>query len=155
MVGTSLFIFPIYRTIGLAFLSVSVPLAYESVRRKISNRIMYVEANDHVVDHGTQKFWKQVKGLGSKLIVGIPSEKCTSASMVLNASASDSVDYVVTGTPKKVSLEFLDQIGAHYIVCSTAHSTIVTKEVAIAKRCLLIGIDGIVRPMEAKEQKNE
>mmetsp|Transcript_36755 Transcript_36755/g.43914 ORF Transcript_36755/g.43914 Transcript_36755/m.43914 type:complete len:410 (+) Transcript_36755:87-1316(+) len=153
MVGTSLLILPRFRIIGLAFLSSSVPLAYESVRRKITNRVMYVEAKFEVVDYRTQKFWKQVKGLGSKLIVGIPSDKHT-ASMILNVSASDSVDYVMTMAPEKVSLEFLDEIGAHYIVCSAAQSS-VTKEVAMAKRCLVIGDNDVAWPMELKEQKDD
>lgn len=153
MAGTALFILPRFRTIGLVILSSAIPLAYESVRRKITNRVMYVEAKVDVMNYKTQRFWKQVKGLGSKLIVGIPSEK-HSASMVLNVSASDSVDYVLTMAPNKVSLEFLDEIGAHYIVSNAAQSSVM-EEVAIAKRCLVIGDDDVAQQMEVKGQKHD
>jgi len=56
MVGTSLLVLPRFGIIGLAFLSSSVPLAYESVRQKITNRVMYVEAKFEVVDYRTQIF---------------------------------------------------------------------------------------------------
>lgn len=151
MVGTALLILPQFSTIGLGVLSLSVPLAYESVRRKVVDRVMYVHAMGNVGDYKTQRLWKQAKGLGSHLIVGVPSGD-DSVSTLLNVSASDSVDYVMRSAPKKISLEFLDAIGADYMVCLSTSTPVITKDVAIAQRCLVIGDDFVARPMEAKEQ---
>jgi len=151
MMGTALLILPQFMTVGLMLLSLSVPLAYESVRRKLVNRVMYVQATGNVVDYKTQRLWKQAKALGSHLIVGVPSGDET-ASTLLNVSASDSVDYVMTSAPKKISMEFLESIGVDFMVCLSTSTPIITKEVAIAQRCLVIGNDSVARPMEAKEQ---
>ena len=61
MIGTALFIFPLTTYIGLILLLLAVPLAYESVRRKIKKRVMYVHVHgdgdsNTLFDHKTMKF---------------------------------------------------------------------------------------------------
>ena len=45
MVGTALYMIPLTRYIGLLLLLCAVPLAYESVRRKVKQRVIYVNGN--------------------------------------------------------------------------------------------------------------
>jgi phosphatidylglycerophosphate synthase len=153
MVGSALFIQPAFRWLGLIFLTATIPLAYESVRRKVSDRVMYVEAKSDVVDYATAKFWKQTKGLGSKLIVGIPS-KLIDADTVLNVSASDCVDNIRLNVPEKLTLKDMEEIGIDYVVCLASHSSIVTDAVIDANRCLVIGHDDVARP-KTKGHKDE
>jgi len=151
MVGTALTILPQLKPIGLLLLSLAVPLAYESVRRKLVDRVIYVQASGDLGDYRTQRLWKQAKALGSQLIVGVPSGDDT-PSTLLNVSASDSVDYVMRSAPNKISVDFLNDIGADFMLCLSTSTPIITKEVASAKRCLVIGNDFVARPMETKEQ---
>lgn len=163
MVGTTLFILPFgFRNIGLLLLSSAVPLAYESVRRKITSRVVYVnyeatETDTAALDHKTLKFWKQAKGMGSKLIVGVSSAISPEASkeMILNACASESVHSAVSKAPPKVTTDFLDKIGADYIVCLSGQSSFVSEDVTTAKRCLVIGDDGSARPLQSKGETKE
>ena len=74
MVGTALFIIPLTRYFGLVLMMAAVPLAYESVRRKVNTRVLYVDGTTESLDHSVLKFWKQAKGMGSKLVVGISSD---------------------------------------------------------------------------------
>merc|ERR1712228_231504 len=71
MLGTTFFIFPFTHLIGLLILIPAVPLAYESVRRKITNRVIYVDGTVTQLDHSVLKLWMQANGMGSKLIVGV------------------------------------------------------------------------------------
>jgi len=151
MVGTAMFILPQFRTIGNIFLTAAIPLSYESVRRKVVDRVLYVQGSKNMGDYKTQRLLKQAKSLGSHLIVGVPSGEDT-ASTLLNVSSCDSVDYVMRGAPGKVTAEFLDEISADYVVCLSSNIPNVAKEVASEKRCMVIGNDFIARPYEAKEQ---
>ena len=95
MVGTALFIIPLTRYFGLVLMMAAVPLAYESVRRKVNTRVLYVDGTTESLDHSVLKFWKQAKGMGSKLVVGISSDNLKAVpSMIENARASESVDEV-------------------------------------------------------------
>jgi glycerol-3-phosphate cytidylyltransferase-like family protein len=153
MVGTALFILPWTRYIGLSLLLLALPLAYESVRRKIKVRVIYVDGNVQTFDHKTLKFWTQAKALGSKLIVGIPGEKKTD--MVLNACASTSVDVVVAEAPSKADLMFLEKQSIDYVIMTTGQPQFVTDEVVSAGRCLVIGEDGTCRLVSSKVEKKE
>jgi len=150
MVGTALFIFPGGRYLGLLFLFLAVPLAYESVRRKVKTRVIYVNGKVDSFDHKTLKFWMQAKAMGSKLIVGIPGEK--QADMVLNACAATSVDDVIAEAPEKADLMFLEKQKIDFVVLSAGQINVVTDEVIAAKRCLCIGDDGIARAVKTKEE---
>jgi len=153
MVGTALFILPLLRYAGLLLLAAAVPLAYESVRRKITTRVMYVDGTTEKFNHETIKFWKQAKALGSKLIVGITEDD---KDMIANASASESVDFVLLNAPYKLSLSYLDGIGVDYVVCGVGQSvSVVSTELAAAKRCLVIIDDNTAIPMESKSTKAE
>lgn len=153
MVGTCLFILPFMRYAGLIFLVAAVPLAYESVRRKIKKRVIYVDGSDESISHETLKFWKQAKGLGSKLIVGITEDN---KDMIANASACESVDSVLLNAPAKLSVEFLDKVGIDYVVCGVGHSvSVVTNEICSSQRCLIIIDDDTAKPMELKSTKSE
>lgn len=153
MVGTALFILPFMRYAGLVLLSAAIPLAYESVRRKISKRIIYVAygASDKF-DHETLKFWKQAKNLGSKLIVGISEND---EDMIKNANASESVDSVLLNAPTKVSLEFMKDMGIDYVVCGDIGVSVITTELTEAKRCIVLLDDKNAMVMESKSVKTE
>merc|ERR1712232_149828 len=114
------------------------------------------------MDHHTLKFWKQVRGMGSKLLVGLPSSQDDSKSssssstctdMVLNACASESVDAVVYNAPAELSVEFLDGIGVDYVVCLAAAETAVGEDVVACGRCLVLNEEGVVSPKVAKTKE--
>jgi len=153
MVGTSLFMISLTRYAGLLLLILAMPLAYESVRRKIKKRVVYV-VGDHVdkFDHKVLKFWLQAKAMGSKLVVGIPGDKKKMTDMVLNACACSSVDEVICEAPAKVDLMFLEKQGIDFVVCSSsaAAKDVVTDEVINANCCLAIGEDSVARLITAK-----
>ena len=152
MVGTALFIIPVARYFGLALLMLALPLAYESVRRKVNKRVMYVNGVVEKFDHKTLKFWMQVKAMGSKLIVGIPGQK---TEMVLNACASGSVDQVVAEAPDTIDLMYLEKLGIDFVIASAGQAKFVTDEILASKRCLTIGEDGIARPWKLKNEGKE
>ena len=105
MVGSALFVLPWLRHAGLLLLFLAVPLAYESVRRKVKRRVIYVDGTDqggNKACHKTLKFWMQARGMGSKLIVGVVGKEKTT-DMVLNACACSAVDEVIAEAPEKVS----------------------------------------------------
>lgn len=149
MVGSALFILPYTRYLGLLLLSLAVPLAYESVRRKVKKRVIYLVASSQSFDHKTVKFWMQAKGMGSKLIVGVPGEKKTD--MVLNACSTNCVDEIICEAPAKADLMFLEKQGIDYVVSLAGQSSQVTDEVISAHRCLSIGEDGVARPVKPKD----
>lgn len=153
MVGTALFCIPLTRYCGLMFLLLAVPLAYESVRRKVKRRVVYVNGNVKTFDNKTLKFWMQAKAMGSKLIVGIPGKNVKE--MVLNACASSSVDVVIAEAPAKADLMFLEKQGIDFCICAPGEARFVTDEVVNANRCLAIGEDGIARPLKAKTEQKE
>lgn len=153
MVGTALFIMPWTRYFGLPFLLLALPLAYESVRRKVKKRVIYVDGNVQTFDHKTLKFWAQAKALGSILIVGIPGAKTTD--MVLNACASSTVDEVIAEAPVKADLMFLEKQGIDFVVVAPGQQKFVTDEVISAERCLALGDEGICRLISPKTEKKE
>mmetsp|Transcript_5157 Transcript_5157/g.6668 ORF Transcript_5157/g.6668 Transcript_5157/m.6668 type:complete len:395 (+) Transcript_5157:198-1382(+) len=153
MVGTAFLILPFSRYFGLIFLVAAVPLAYESVRRKINKRVMYVNGTGSGINHKTLKFWKQAKNMGSKLVVGITSKD---KEMIENACSSESVDTVISNVPAKLSLNYLNEQGIDFVVVEAGQSLdCITSEVASSKRCLVIGNDGVASILEAKEVKLE
>lgn len=152
MVGTALFIIGFTRYLGLLLLMAAVPLAYESVRRKIVKRVVYINGATSPAgfNHKKLKFFMQAAAMGSKLVVGIPGEgKVTD--MVLNACAVGCVDEVIAEAPEKLDLTFLEKQGIDFVVTDAGQSTFLTDEVIVAKRVLTIGEDGIARPMKIKE----
>ncbi len=138
------------RYAGLVLLAAAVPLAYESVRRKINKRTIYVDGTSDKFDHETLKFWKQAKNLGSKLIVGISENN---DNMVKNASASESVDSVLLNAPTRVSLKFMEEMGIDFVVCGDIGVKVVTTEITEAKRCIVILDDKSATVMESKSVK--
>ena len=154
MVGTALLILPFARYIGLVFLVAAVPLAYESVRRKIKKRVIYIDgttADSGKFNHETLKFWKQAKNMGSKLVIGIQSKD---KDMIENARSSESADMVISGAPAKLTVGFMEAHGIDYVILGPGHSTdLVAAEVATAKKCLVVGSDGVASPLEEKEVK--
>lgn len=167
MVGTALFILPWTRYLGLAFLFLAVPLAYESVRRKITKRVLYVNAGHKLekLDHQTLKFWMQAKAMGSKLVVGFPiadtesdgnnNSKKTEMGKIFNALACSCVDEAVTEAPKKLDLMFLEKQKIDYVISEISEPQFVTDEVVDAGRCLQIGEDSIVRLFQLKVAKKD
>lgn len=153
MLGSALYILPIARYIGLALLFLAVPLAYESVRRKINSRVMYINGlSIEKLDHKSLKFLMQAKAMGSKLIVGFSEKK---PEMILSICAVSCVDEVIAEAPKKLDLMFLEKEKIDYIITSVGENQFVTDETLGAGRCLSIGDDGIARQLKVKEDKTE
>ena len=162
MVGTALFVLPWFRYFGLALLTLAVPLAYESVRRKITKRILYVNAGQKMdtLDHKTLKFWMQAKAMGSKLIVGFPEEgngdnKKAEMGKIFNALACSCVDEAVAEAPEKLDLMFLEKQKIDYVIAKASEAQFVTDEVVNAGRCLQIGEDQIIRLFKLKDAKKD
>lgn len=162
MVGTALFMLVFTRYLGLVLLLLAVPLAYESVRRKVVQRAIYVVAisNDkNSVDHKTLKFWMQAASMGSKLVVGVPSSSTVASSSsvdaVLTARAVNCVHTVIAEAPVKADLMFLEKLQIDYVVMPPGTHQVtkfVTEEVVNAKRVLAIGDDGVARLVESKAE---
>lgn len=155
MVGTSLYLIAVTRYAGLLLLMLAVPLSYESVRRKITKRVIYVNYDSPTFDNKTIKFWMQAKGMGSKLIVGIPGDKKEVTDMVLNACSCTSVDEVICEAPDKVDLLFLEKQGVDFVVSLAGQAKHVTDEVINDNRCLAIGEDGVASPIKAKVEHQD
>ncbi len=68
MIGTAFYIIHWTRYLGLLLLVAALPLSYESLRRKIKKRSIYVDGTVNGINHETLKFWKQAKNLGSRLL---------------------------------------------------------------------------------------
>ena len=161
MVGTALFILSSWtRYIGLILLWLAVPLAYESVRRKVVQRVIYVAATNNdkqYLDHQTLKFWMQAAAMGSKLVVGVPSmSTANNTDLVLTARAVPCVTTVIAEAPAKADLMFLEKLQIDFVVTSHSQAKLVTDEVVNAKRVLAIGEDGVARLVDSKvEGKKE
>ena len=156
MVGTALFIVPIFRYFGLILLLLAMPLAYESVKRKINTRVMYVFGCEKL-DHKTLKFYMQVKSMGSKLVVGFQQQNKTD--MILNACACSCVDEVIAEAPEKLDIAFLEKHGIDYVVLSSSidggqPKKLLTDNV-LDGRCFEIGADGVARPAKSKTPAKE
>ncbi|GAX09915.1 hypothetical protein FisN_11Lh100 [Fistulifera solaris] len=150
MMGTALFIIPLTRYLGVLVLFLAVPLAYESVRRKVISRVVYVSGDVTSFDHKTIRLWIQAKAMGSKLYVGVPGESMTDK--ILNACSVSCVDQVIAEAPAKADLMFLEKYGIDFCVISPGQSKFVTDEVIHSNRCLQLGEDGIARPLNTKSQ---
>ena len=153
MVGSALYVLPWLRYPGLLLLSLAVPLAYESVRRKIKKRVIYVDGADqggNVACHKTLRFWMQARGMGSKLIVGVVGKEKTT-DMVLNACACSAVDEVIAEAPEMIDLDFLTTHGIDYVLCSAGKAKdIAHDELVEERRILQLHEDGAARPLETK-----
>lgn len=151
MVGSALFVLPWLRTLGLLLLSLAVPLAYESVRRKVKERVIYVDGTGADVSHKTLKLWMQARGMGSKLIVGVSAKnQAAKTDMVLNACAVSVVDEVIAEAPEEVDLSFMEEYGIDFVLSMARASGGVADDVIAAKKCLVLGTDGTARPAERK-----
>lgn len=152
MVGTALYVLPFTTYLGMLLLALAVPLAYESVRRKVKKRVIYVQAGESY-DHKTLKFWMQAKGMGSKLIVGVVDAK--NSEMVFNALATACVDAVIAEAPAKADLMFLEEHDIDYVLSKASQPQFVTDEVVATKCSLVVGDDMVVRPMVTKTEHND
>ena len=130
-----------------------MPLAYESVRRKVKKRVIYVQAGE-TYDHKTLKFWMQAKGMGSKLIVGVV-DPTKNTDMVLNALATACVDSVVAEAPAKADLMFLEEHDIDYVLSKASQPQFVTDEVLNTNCSLVVGDDMVVRPLQAKTEHKD
>jgi hypothetical protein len=156
MVGTALFMLSFTRYVGLVLLIGAVPLAYESVRRQLVRRVVYVLHASDTLDHNVLKFWMQIAAISSSsLVVGVPSNK--SSDVVRNACAVACVDQVIAEAPAtKVDSAFLDAHHIDFVVLAPGQTKFFTEDVVHANRVLAMGDDGILRPIHAKvEGKKE
>lgn len=139
MVGTALFMLPYLRILGIGFLILAVPLSYESVRRKVVRRVIYVQY-DGEFNHAMIKFWMQAKCLGSRLIVGVTGG--SESIEFLNASAVVCVDKVIPDVPSKVDVTFLSKHNIDFFVCQEGKTLAAGEGLLSANQCLAIGEDG-------------
>lgn len=153
MVGTALYVIPLTRYIGLVLLILAIPLAYESVRRKVKKRVIYVNGDAKEFDHRTLKFWMQAKAMGSKLIVGVSGTSKTDT--ILNACAVSCVDEVIAEAPAKADLMFLEDHDIDYVVSYVSQAKFVTDEVLNANCCLVIDESGVARPLKPKSTQHQ
>jgi hypothetical protein len=164
MLGTALFLLPYLRYIGMLFLALACPLAYESIRRTLKKRVMYVIMSNTAtttktqpLDHKIVKFWMQARALGSQLIVGVhtgnnSNRNSVGADMIANACSTACVDEVIAEAPAKADLMFLEKQGIDYVVFAAGQKgVLVTDEVIAAGVCLVIGDDHIARPLRPKD----
>jgi len=162
MVGTALYVIPIMRYIGLILLVLALPLAYESVRRKIKKRIIYVHYNTLTTtnfNHKIIKFWMQAKSMGSKLIIGIPKSSSSSSdenddagknhihnkNFILNACSISCVDEIIVDVPNEIDSTFLEKQNIDFVLSYAGQEQFVTDDVCGANCCLIIGEDNIAR----------
>jgi glycerol-3-phosphate cytidylyltransferase-like family protein len=157
VIGTVLFLLSSFtRYVGLGFLLLAVPLAYESVRRKMTSRVIYVmyDKKQQHVDHQMLQFWMQSAGLGSKLIVGVPSAR--NSDLVQTIRAIHCVDTVIAEAPGKADLMFLERLHIDFVVMNSNQTKFVTDEMISAKRVVVIGEDCVARLVDPKlERKME
>ena len=145
MFGTAFFLLPYLRCIGLILLALACPLAYESVRRKLKKRVIYVccssniSGKEYTFDHKLIKFWTQAAAMGSKLIVGVIGEK--QKDMVCNACSIHCVNQVIAEAPAKVDLHFLENHEIDFVFFLPHQQGLVTQEVVSAGVCLVLGDD--------------
>ncbi|EEC51956.1 predicted protein [Phaeodactylum tricornutum CCAP 1055/1] len=154
MVGTALFLLPLTRYVGLVLLLLALPLAYESVRRKVKTRAIYVQYDSSALDHKTIKFWMQAKAMGSSLTVGVPGE-AKQTDQVLNACAVAAVDQVLVEAPSTVDWHFLRANAIDFCVVGPAQTKYVTDKVLESLCALQIGEDGVARPIKVKTEHKD
>lgn len=160
MVGTCLYMLPFVRWIGLLLLMASCPLAYESVRRKVKKRSIYVHLvleDDSAFNHKTMKFLIQARGLGSKLTVGVSSaspdgdinnkSKTDLTDIILNVCSCSSVNEVIAGAPGKIDQEFMTTHGLDFFVCLPEKQEPASDELLQQQKCLVISEDGTAKPV--------
>ena len=145
MIGSAMYVIPLlpFKLFGLLLLSAAVPLAYESVRRKIRPRVIYVHGGlVGSLDHSTLKFWMQSKAMGSKLIVGV--ESGADSIGAANTLAVSCVDDIVTDV-KIVDMELLASLKVNYVVCLLKNHHFVDDEVMKAGKCIMISENGVAQ----------
>jgi len=161
MFGTCFYILPFARWIGLVLLMATCPIAYESVRRKVKRRSMYVllSASDgSTFDHKTMRFLVQSKALGSHLTVGVTAQassgegsddknKIDLTDMVLNVCSCGSVNEVIAGAPNKVDVAFMIANHFDYFVCMPEKQEPCSDEILQQQKCLVISEDGTAKPV--------
>jgi hypothetical protein len=167
MLGTALFLLPYLRYVGMLFLALACPLAYESIRRTLKKRVVYVIMNNNPtaknqpLDHKVIKFLMQARALGSQLIVGVNTGSNrnsggAASDMIANACSTACVDEVIAEAPAKADLMFLEKQGIDYVVFSAGQKgALVTDEVIAAGVCLIIGDDHIARPLRPKDESKQ
>ena len=154
MFGSAMYVLPfvVFKLFGLILLIAAVPLAYESVRRKIKPRVIYVHGGlVGSLDHAILKFWMQAKAMGSKLIVGVETDANSVGAM--NALAVYCVDDVVTNV-KTVDMHFLSEYNIAYVVCLPKYHQHVQDDVMKAGKCIIINENGIAQAIGRLDDDN-
>jgi len=151
MVGTAFFISPWTRHFGLLLLFPAVPLAYESVRRKVVKRVVYCAALD-TFDHNALKFYMQAKTLGSRLIVGLSS---TDKNAIFNLCAVHAVDDVIAHAPKELTMDFLKNYSIDFVLCMPGNHSSLHQTIIKSKRCLVLAEGNVARLLQHKTEHKE
>mmetsp|Transcript_13226 Transcript_13226/g.17282 ORF Transcript_13226/g.17282 Transcript_13226/m.17282 type:complete len:405 (-) Transcript_13226:106-1320(-) len=155
MVGTALLILNgrIMSMFALILLAMAVPLSYESIKRKLNNRVIYVDGGTAKLDHGILKFWMQSKTLGSKLVVGVLGD--SSSLSAKNAKAVNCVDGVITEISGKVDLIFLEKYDIDFVACMPALHMFADDSVLKAGKCIMIADDGTAKLIGRLDDKKK
>jgi phosphatidylglycerophosphate synthase len=74
MFGSAFLLLPFTHYFGVVLLLVAWPLAFESVKRKMERRVIYVTCDESPLNELNIEFFQRARSLGSKLVVGIESK---------------------------------------------------------------------------------
>merc|ERR1711884_204763 len=154
MLGTAFFIIPSTRLLGFILLVPAIPLAYESVRRKIVPRVIFVQYDENAsFDALLIEFWLKAKTLGSKLIIGVNADTPDNAK-VRNALSISAVDEVIVQVPGEIPMKYLNQNNIDYVVCSPSQKKdCVANDVLQNERCLCLDLkENAVKIVKVEKQ---
>jgi phosphatidylglycerophosphate synthase len=151
MIGTAMYCIYYVRYLGLLLLMAALPLAYESIRRKIIPRVMFVlydtstlsSSNNNQINVSNIQVWSSIKALGSELVVGIPHG--TPDQCIVHAQSCPAVDRVLVNVPSLPTILLMQQHQLDYYVASTPLVGL-DDTLAKTKKCLILDpIENIVR----------
>ncbi len=126
MVGSSLLVFHwLIPYVGLFVLVVSELLAFESIRRKLRRRVVYVMCSTSPMNFETVRFFQQARSLGTALVVGLTTEsdddttyKQRREEVLLLSSVTACIDDAPRAD--EVDLEWVEKARIDYIACRKA-----------------------------------
>ena len=125
MIGTALLIVSRTHMVGLVLLAMAVPLAAESLRRKMEGRTVFVNYFGSVLTLGDIYTFSCARSLGMTLIVGIVDDRCLSADSnpgvrerARLVASLHCVDSVIVGTQLCVGGDMLRTHNVNIVVVS-------------------------------------
>ncbi|GMH90207.1 hypothetical protein TL16_g11696 [Triparma laevis f. inornata] len=137
------------RILGLFVLNLAVPMAYESVSRKVKKRVVLVGVDEK--DHS--KLVANLQLLNS--VTTICSELWVACGKASAFSHVKGVDATIEQLPEKVDVDYLDDIGADFYLVEAGGEKLrdVEDDVFAAGRCIVVGKDSRGRITREKNKK--